>query len=223
MYRFNGVDSRLTRSLELAALLMEGFAGFEHSFRYTMAAHSGDGPWEQLVDASSPPASPRERLDVLAKMVAISQYCSSGDSTVEAAARAVAEAVAGAGLAPGTLDDGAEVCGCERKWTEWRVPNILYCTFHFVQGGGGGNRFVFLLSDANFRRYGINPRDLTKALSSASPHVQSQALFLSSGLDTEADDVLRRMPPRMAHVVMDPGALPQLLRGLLTSQLAVSY
>lgn len=43
MYRFNSADGRLTRACELAALLMDGLAGFERHFRYSMAAHSGDG------------------------------------------------------------------------------------------------------------------------------------------------------------------------------------
>lgn len=53
MYRFDGADGRLTRSCEVAALLMEGLAGFERDFRYTLAAHSGDG--ERDDPALSPP------------------------------------------------------------------------------------------------------------------------------------------------------------------------
>ena len=139
MYRFDGVDGRLSRSCEVAALLMEGLDGFGADFRYTIAAHSGDGAWggeggsthppalstgvllppthtracadawDVLVPASAPPLTPRDRLEVLGRMAATAQFCASGDATLEAAARAVAEAAQGADLPAGTLDDTSEV------------------------------------------------------------------------------------------------------------------
>lgn len=75
-----------------------------------------------LVDANAPPQTPRDRLEVLGRMVAIAQHCSSGDTTELAAARAVAEAASGAGLPPGVLDEMAEV-GSTRKSTLGVIPS----------------------------------------------------------------------------------------------------
>ena len=87
---------------------------------------------------------------------------------------------------------------------------------------------MFLLSDANFRRYGIDPADLARTLTT-SPLVRAQALFLSPGLPTRSGDsgetaaAAGAMPPGLAHVVLDPGALPQLLRRLLAAHASARY
>jgi len=84
MYRFNGMDGRLNRVLELAGLILESFEGFEEKFVYNLTGHSGDSPEHHLVDFDSPPRNELERLRVIERMVAHSQYCMSGDHTVEA-------------------------------------------------------------------------------------------------------------------------------------------
>ena len=43
-----------------------------------------DGPHIPFVDYDKPPSGPKERLKVLEKMKVHTEYCSSGDSTVEA-------------------------------------------------------------------------------------------------------------------------------------------
>ncbi|TYZ62616.1 hypothetical protein PybrP1_002376 [[Pythium] brassicae (nom. inval.)] len=89
MYRFNGQDGRLERVLETSLMIMESFAGFEAKFDYCIMGHSGDSAAIPFVDFGAPPADRKERLKVLQKMVAHTQYCSSGDHTVEAIERAV--------------------------------------------------------------------------------------------------------------------------------------
>ena len=84
MYRFNGHDGRLNRVLELAGLILESFEGFEEKFVYEMSAHSGDSPDHRLVEFDSPPQNELERLRIIERMVAHSQYCMSGDHTIEA-------------------------------------------------------------------------------------------------------------------------------------------
>uniref|UniRef100_K3W7I1 VWFA domain-containing protein n=1 Tax=Globisporangium ultimum (strain ATCC 200006 / CBS 805.95 / DAOM BR144) TaxID=431595 RepID=K3W7I1_GLOUD len=89
MYRFNGQDQRLERVLETSLMIMESFAGFENKFDYCIMGHSGDSPDIPFVDFGHPPADRKERLKILQKMVAHTQYCSSGDHTVEAIDHAV--------------------------------------------------------------------------------------------------------------------------------------
>ena len=70
--------------LELAGLILESFEGFEEKFVYSLTGHSGDSPEHRLVDFNSPPQNELERLRIIERMVAHSQYCMSGDHTIEA-------------------------------------------------------------------------------------------------------------------------------------------
>ncbi|GLD91816.1 hypothetical protein PINS_up000349 [Pythium insidiosum] len=89
MYRFNGQDGRLERVLETSLMIMESFAGFESKFDYCILGHSGDSPEIPFVEFGAAPKDRKERLKVLQRMVAHSQYCMSGDNTVEAIDHAV--------------------------------------------------------------------------------------------------------------------------------------
>ena len=91
MYRFNGYDERLLRCLEAALLVMEGFEGFETRFDYSIVGHSGDSNCIQLVDFGRPPKNEKERMQILQKMIAHSQYCQSGDNTLEAMGKAIVD------------------------------------------------------------------------------------------------------------------------------------
>ncbi|XP_005100871.1 von Willebrand factor A domain-containing protein 8 [Aplysia californica] len=85
MYRFDGHDSRLTRQLEAVLMLMEAFETYEEKFKYDVYGHSGETYMEEFVKMDKPPKNNRERLDVLKTMLAHSQFCISGDHTLEAA------------------------------------------------------------------------------------------------------------------------------------------
>ncbi|EQC29691.1 hypothetical protein SDRG_12691 [Saprolegnia diclina VS20] len=70
--------------LETTMMVMEAFAGFEAKVEYAIMGHSGDAPAIPFVAFNEPPADRKQRLQVLQKMLAHSQYCSSGDHTVHA-------------------------------------------------------------------------------------------------------------------------------------------
>jgi MoxR-like ATPase len=95
MYRFNGQDGRLDRSLEAAALVMESFHGYDGQFDYSIVGHSGDSPVIEFSQFGKPPKTERERMNILKKMVAHTQFCQSGDYTLEGIARAKQDVVAG--------------------------------------------------------------------------------------------------------------------------------
>ena len=84
MYRFNGYDQRLERMIEIAVIIMESLSGFEDKLSYCITGHSGDSPRHSLVEYGKPPQNRKERFKVIEKMVAFSQFCMSGDYTVEA-------------------------------------------------------------------------------------------------------------------------------------------
>ncbi|ETN04638.1 hypothetical protein PPTG_14469 [Phytophthora nicotianae INRA-310] len=177
MYRFNGQDSRLERMLETSLMIMESFAGFERELDYCVMGHSGDSPEIPFVEFGAPPKDRKERLRVLEKMVAHTQYCRSGDHTVEAVERGVQRLAA--------LE--------------------------------GDDRFVFVVSDANLERYGIEPRYLGRKLL-AEPGVQAHALFIASFAD-EAERIRRELPAGRGHVCLDTSDLPRMFKQIFTSAL----
>lgn len=91
MYRFNGYDGRLDRTLEAVTMLMESFEGFENKIQYNIVGHSGESPCIPFVDHKNPPNNDKLRMDTLRKMHAHSQYCWSGDNTLKATQHAVDE------------------------------------------------------------------------------------------------------------------------------------
>lgn len=91
MYRFNGYDERLIRCLEAALLVMESFEGLEARYDYSIVGHSGDTPCISLVNFGNPPKNENERMIVLQEMIAHSQFCESGDFTLAAMGKAIAD------------------------------------------------------------------------------------------------------------------------------------
>lgn len=89
MYRFNSYDERLFRSLEAALLIMKSFEGNQGRFEYSIVAHSGDSSCIKLVDFGKPPENEKEYMKILQSMVAHTQFCQSGDNTLEALEQAV--------------------------------------------------------------------------------------------------------------------------------------
>uniref|UniRef100_A0A8B9HSU4 von Willebrand factor A domain containing 8 n=1 Tax=Astyanax mexicanus TaxID=7994 RepID=A0A8B9HSU4_ASTMX len=89
MYRFNGVDGRLERSMEAVCMVMEALESYEHKFKYDIVGHSGDGFDIELVKCDKVPKNNKQRLRVLKTMHAHSQFCMSGDYTLEGTEHAV--------------------------------------------------------------------------------------------------------------------------------------
>ncbi|XP_068924755.1 von Willebrand factor A domain-containing protein 8 isoform X2 [Petaurus breviceps papuanus] len=90
MYRFNGVDGRLERSMEAVCMVMEAFENYEEKFKYDIAGHSGDG-YVNLVPLDKVPKDNKERLQILKTMHAHTQFCMSGDHTLEGTEHAITE------------------------------------------------------------------------------------------------------------------------------------
>jgi hypothetical protein len=111
---------------------MEAFEGFESRITYTMVGHSGEDVEISFVTPDRVPKNRKERMQVLQRMVAHSQFCMSGDHTLEAAELAMKR------MAAEEADE----------------------------------KFVFVVSDANFDRYRISPTKVLFALRApcAVPH-----------------------------------------------------
>uniref|UniRef100_A0A8C0IK20 ATPase dynein-related AAA domain-containing protein n=1 Tax=Chelonoidis abingdonii TaxID=106734 RepID=A0A8C0IK20_CHEAB len=65
MYRFNGVDGRLERSMEAVCMVMEAFENYEHKFKYDIVGHSGDGFNIALVGSDKVPKNNKQRLEII--------------------------------------------------------------------------------------------------------------------------------------------------------------
>ncbi|TFK15889.1 glutaredoxin-related protein 5, mitochondrial [Platysternon megacephalum] len=91
MYRFNGVDGRLERSMEAVCMVMEAFENYEHKFKYDIVGHSGDGFNIALVGSDKIPKNNKQRLEIIKIMHAHAQFCMSGDHTLEGTEHAVRE------------------------------------------------------------------------------------------------------------------------------------
>lgn len=89
MYRFNGYDARMERQLEAILMVMEAFKGYEEKVQFEVKGHSGEGFNFEFVKGEVAPKNNKQRLDILKAIHAHSQFCISGDSTIEAARHAM--------------------------------------------------------------------------------------------------------------------------------------
>ena len=144
--------------LEATMLVMEALEGLEGKYEYAIRGHSGESDGVEFVEFGQPPSNRGERLKVLQRMVAHSQFCDTGDRTIEATRRAISDV-----SARGFVDDEEE-----RK------------------------HLVVALSDANFSRYGLDPRWWAEALSD-SDAVDAHAVMVGSIAD-EASLVAGALP-----------------------------
>lgn len=71
-------------------LFMEALEGHSAKWRYDVIGHSGETLNLELVSADRPPKDDKQRFDVLLNMHAHSQFCMSGDHTLEATKQSIA-------------------------------------------------------------------------------------------------------------------------------------
>ncbi|GFG34443.1 hypothetical protein Cfor_05032 [Coptotermes formosanus] len=90
MYRFNNYDGRLDREMEAVVLVMEAFQGHEGRIQYDVVGHSGESHNITFIDHKNPPTDNKQRLAIIKTMHAHSQFCMSGDNTLEATKSAIA-------------------------------------------------------------------------------------------------------------------------------------
>ncbi|CAG8510049.1 14562_t:CDS:10, partial [Ambispora leptoticha] len=93
MFRFNTHDRRLDRSIEVALMIMESFKSFENKFEYRILGHSGDSPNVEFVTREKYPKTEKDIFKVLKEMFTHSQFCLSGDNTLNATSHAIKDIV----------------------------------------------------------------------------------------------------------------------------------
>ncbi|CAG8469528.1 17842_t:CDS:10 [Acaulospora morrowiae] len=93
MYRFNSHDRRLDRSMEVALSEFFMFHHVQKMFISLVKGHSGDSPNIEFVKEGKYPRTEKESFKVLRQMYVHSQFCLSGDNTLNAAAQAISDIV----------------------------------------------------------------------------------------------------------------------------------
>ncbi|SCU65074.1 AAA domain (dynein-related subfamily)/von Willebrand factor type A domain containing protein, putative [Trypanosoma equiperdum] len=175
MYRFEGMDQRLTKLLESTVMVMEAFTGYEEKIDYAMVGHNGDSACIELVPFGKPPTNQKERAEVCQRMVAHAQYCWSGDNTVQAMRQSI----------------------------------------ELVTAEKGEAYLVFVISDANLSRYGIEPGELGEIMES-NQEVQMFCIFIAT-LGEQALNLREKLPSGHGFECMDTQALPHILKQIFLS------
>jgi len=70
-------------------MVMEAFKGFEDIFEYEIIGHSGDDYNLSIVGPKNIPKDEKEKLDTMRIMHLHSQFCASGDNTLESLDHAI--------------------------------------------------------------------------------------------------------------------------------------
>ncbi|KAJ0176447.1 hypothetical protein K1T71_007626 [Dendrolimus kikuchii] len=102
----------------------------------------------------------------------------------------------------------------------WSGDNTLPAAKHAIStlaAEDADEAIVLILSDANLRRYGIQPEHLGTILTS-DHRVQAHVIFIGS-LGDEANALLRRLPVGHAHVCLDVATLPHIMQQIFASSL----
>ncbi|XP_059052100.1 von Willebrand factor A domain-containing protein 8 [Achroia grisella] len=102
----------------------------------------------------------------------------------------------------------------------WTGDNTLPATKHAIStlaNEDADEAIVLVLSDANLRRYGIQPQELGTILTSDS-RVHAHVIFIGS-LGNEAATMLRDLPAGRGHVCMDVASLPHIMQQIFASSL----
>jgi von Willebrand factor A domain-containing protein 8 len=84
------------------------------------------------------------------------------------------------------------------------------------------NSIVIAISDANLERYGIQPKDLSRAMQTRTDHsagiAKAFCIFIAS-FGEEAESIKRELPVGRGFVCMDSSELPAIVRNILAAEI----
>ena len=142
--------------------------GETKKFDYSMVGHSGDSPCIPFVDWASAPKNEKDRLQLLQTMLAHSQYCMSGDYTLEAMRRAIEEVANKVGDA--TIGDndknGTVICLSDANLARYGIdPRRIG---KLIERGAKKGVKVYIVFIASF---GEEAKAITRALPAGSGYI----------------------------------------------------
>lgn len=173
--------------------------GLDSNIEYSITGHSGDSPDLSFLSFFDPrPKDEMERLRIMHEMVAHSQYTFPGDHTMEATKLAITNVINPS--LEFNKKDSQTILKPASNEDSSKSDNI--------------DRYVFVVSDANFERYGISPAKLTKIMK-MEPRVKVHFILIAS-LDDEAKEILEALPRGHCHLCFESTDLPSVFRKILS-------
>lgn len=100
-------------------------------------------------------------------------------------------------------------------WSGDNTVDAMRRSIELVTKEKGDSYFVFVISDANLRQYGITPRELT-AIIQSKPEVKMFCIFIAT-LGAQASHLQQQLPAGHGYECMRTDVLPQVLRQIFTS------
>ncbi|CAE7947449.1 unnamed protein product [Symbiodinium sp. KB8] len=201
MYRFNGEDSRLHRELEATAMVMEAAAGLQHRWDLRIVGHSGDS---EAIDLMDPTFSVGMRFHRSRRGRPAAAQRPSVLPKSDAERWALLQRV----IAHTQFCDSGDhtLPAIQRATRELAAP---------APGGGPKGGLVIVVSDANLRRYGIQPQSLARALSAHVADGVDAHYVAIAQFGREGEALAEALPRGRGHVCEDPRELPGVLRRVL--------
>jgi hypothetical protein len=204
MYRFNGQDRRLERMLEAVLLLMESMPSTHKPAAGSVNTSGSSGGADELgnvdycITGHSGDSNNIRFLDFNMPKPSNEQ------ERLEMLEAMVAHSQ--------FCSSGDNTLGAVGK----AVDNILANT----EDDQKMDRYVFVVSDANFDRYGISPKFLAKAMTK-DKRVKVHFILIASLAD-EAERIAKALPTGHAHICFDTNSIPTVLKKILTSTIGHS-
>ncbi|CAC9451998.1 von_Willebrand_factor_type_A_domain_containing_protein_-_putative [Leishmania infantum] len=100
-------------------------------------------------------------------------------------------------------------------WSGDNTVDAMRRSIELVTKEKGDSYFVFVISDANLRQYGITPRELT-AIIQSKPEVKMFCIFIAT-LGAQASHLQQQLPAGHGYECMRTDVLPQVLRQIFIS------
>ncbi|KAK7198606.1 AAA domain protein [Novymonas esmeraldas] len=124
------------------------------------------------------------------------------------------------GAAPANQKERMVVCQkmlayAQYCWSGDNTVEAMRRSVELVTKEKGDSYFVFVISDANLRQYGITPRELTEIIQSK-PEVKMFCIFIAT-LGAQASHLQQQLPAGHGYECMRTDVLPQVLRQIFTS------
>ena len=222
MYRFNGEDRRLERVLEAALMIMESMpnsnAGATDNdiIEYAITGHSGDSPEIPFLSFfDKRPTNEKERLEILQEMAAHSQFTYAGDHTIEATKLAITNIINPSRTH--SYRDRLRRLYHENPDAEASVTDeesTKSSTVTSSTENSNVDHYVFVVSDANFDRYNIDPIKLAQ-LMKVDRRVKVHFILIASK-DDEAKEIAKALPTGHGHLCFESTDLPGVFRKILS-------
>lgn len=183
--------------------------GTDSNIEYAINGHSGDSPDISFLSFfDKRPSNEKERLEIMHEMAAHAQFTFAGDHTVEATKLAI-ENIVNPQVAHSFRD---------RKRQAYREDEgeVIDTTAVVTSSKTTDNteNYVFVVSDANFDRYNIDPHKLAK-LMKINPKVKVHFILIAS-LDDEAKEIVKALPMGHGHLCFESTDLPAVFRKILS-------